>query len=156
MATTSNVSILHGEDNELNKLHVPVGTATVLARGDLIIYSGGAGIAMTANTDNTAFMGACLDLSRNGDTDDINVLLKGRLNITVSSSTYAIGEALTYNAGANGTAWVLAAVSSGAKGVAFSLQYKAANVTSLDVQINSFLVGISIGSGSGFWEGFAS
>jgi hypothetical protein len=78
------------------------------------------------------------------------------LNIGVASSTSAVGEALTDSAGANGTDWTLAAVTAGALGVAFSLEYQASNVTDLDVHIDSFLIGTALGSGLGLWEGFAA
>jgi len=156
MATTSNVKILYGEDDQLNKLHIGVASGTVLARGDFLKYSTGAVTAVAASTDNEAFIGVSLDLSRSGDTADVNVLLKGRLNVGVTSATYVVGEALTYATGANGTDWTFASVSSGADGMIFSLQYKASAVTVLDVHINSFLIGTSLGGGSGVWEGFAS
>jgi hypothetical protein len=156
MATTSNVTILYGEDDALNKLHMPIASATVIARGDLMEYESGAVTVVDAAGDNVTFVGVSLDLSRNGDTDDVNILLRGKLNLTVASATYAIGKALKYSSGANGTDWVLTGATSGADGIAWSAQYKGSSVTNLDVFFDSFLVGAGIGSGSGVWEGFAS
>lgn len=160
MANTSNVRILYGENgagDPLNLVHIPILTATVIANGDLIKYvnTAGGAVAVGANTDNVYFRGVSLDCSRSGETDPIQVLLRGRCTITVSSADYELGDALTYSAGANGTDWVLAAVSSGAKGMFWSMEYKA-SATSLTVQWDSFLIGTSIGSGSGPWESFAS
>lgn len=154
MATTSNVRIKYGTEDELNKLHCPVASATVLAPGDLLLYSTGAVSCVTADTDQVTFIGASLDISRNGDTAMVNVLLKGILNVGVTSAAYVVGEALGYVSGANGTDWTLASVSSGAKGIAHSLQVKTDD--ELDVIIDTFLISTSIGSGSGLWEAFAS
>lgn len=154
MAVTSNVVIKHGADDELNKLHCPVASATVLARGDFLLYSAGEVACVSASTDNEAFIGVSLDLSRAGDTAKVNVLLKGILNVGVSSAAYVVGEALGYVSGANGTAWTFASVSSGADGFVHSLQVKTDTV--LDVIMDTFLIGTSLGGGSGLWEGFAS
>jgi hypothetical protein len=160
MADTSNVRILYGDNgagDPLNLVHIPILTATVVAKGDLIKYvntSGGA-VVVGANTDNVYFRGISLFCSRTGETDPIQVLLRGRCTITTVSADYDIGDALTYNAGANGTDWVLAAVSSGSKGMFWAMEYKA-SATSLTVQWDSFLIGTSIGSGSGPWESFAA
>ena len=154
MATTSNVSVKHGTSDPLNKLHVPVASATVLAPGDFLLYSAGAVTCVTASTDNETFIGVSLDLSRNGDTAMVNVLLRGILNVGVTSAAYVVGEALTYAAGANGTDWTFASVSAGADGMVHSLQVKTDTV--LDVILDTFLIGASLGGGSGVWEGFAS
>lgn len=160
MANTSNVRILYGENgagDPLNLVHIPILTGTVLAPGDLTCYASttyGA-VAMTASSDNTSFRGLSLDYSASGQTDPIQVLLRGRCTITTSSATYELGDALKYSAGANGTDWVLAAASSGADGTFWSMEYKA-SATSLTVQWDSFLVSAGIGSGSGPWEAFAS
>lgn len=154
MATTSNVIIKHGQDDALNKLHCPVASATVLAPGDFLLYSAGEVACISASTDNETLIGVSLDISRNGDTAKVNVLLKGILNVGVTSAAYVVGEALGYSAGANGTDWTFASVSSGADGMVHSLQVKTDTV--LDVIIDTMLIGTSLGSGSGLWEGFAS
>lgn len=154
MATTSNVLIKNGADDELNKLHCPVDTATVLAPGDFLLYATGAVSCITASTDNETFIGVSLDISRTGDTAMVNVLLKGILNVGVTSAAYVVGEALVYSSGANGTAWTFASVSSGTDAIVHSLQVKTDTV--LDVIIDSFLIGASLGGGAGVWEGFAS
>jgi hypothetical protein len=155
-STNSNVEIYAGSNDALNMLHVPIASATTVAPGDLLKFSGGAAACVSASSDNTAFIGLSLDCSENGETQDINVLLRGRAIFTVTSAVYTVGEALTYASGANGADWALAAVTSGADGLFWSLQYNASAVTTLKVQWDSFFVGASIGTGSGFWEGFAS
>ena len=157
---TSNVRITYGDGGSahpLDLLNFPILTATTVGKGDLIQYvnTAGGAIVVSANTHNVYFRGLSLSASKSGETDDINVLLRGRCKIGTSSGTYEIGDALTYSSGANGTDWVLAAVSSGAKGMFWSIEYKA-TVTSLNVQWDSFLIGTGIGSGSGPWESFAA
>src|SRR5574343_359867 len=125
MATTSNVRFLYGLDDQLNKLHIPVASATVLAPGDLLEYESGAVTVVDAAGDNVTFAGVCIDLSRNGDTAPVNVLLRGRVNIGIDSATTAVGTAMKYSSGANGTDWKLTAASSGADGIMWSLEYNA-------------------------------
>ncbi len=157
MANSSNVHITYGDSplNPLDALHYDIATATVIARGDLIKYSSGAtGVqAVAANTDNTTFRGLSLDYSASGETYKVQVLHRGRCEVTVTSATYEIGDALTYSSGANGTDWALVGVTTGAKGMFWSLEYKASAATTLEVQWDSYLIGISIGS-SGPWESF--
>jgi hypothetical protein len=155
-SVVSNVEIYEGNQDGLNKLHIPIATAVTVAPGDLIKTDGTTATVMTAASDNASFIGLSLDVSKNGDTIPINVLLRGRAIIGCTSSTYAIGEALAWATGANGTDWTVAAVTSGADGTFFSLEYKASAVTTLKVQWDSFLIGASIGGGAGRWEGFAS
>lgn len=156
MATTSNVRFLHGMDDQLNKIHVPVASATVLAPGDLVEYESGAITVVDGASDNVTFIGASMDISRNGDTAYVNVLARGRINIGCTSATSVIGKAMKYAAGANGTAWSVVAATSGADGIMWSLEYNGSAVTDLDCHFDSFLVGAAIGSGNGLWEGFAS
>lgn len=155
-SVVSNVEIYAGESDPLNIVHYGVASATTLARGDLVKCATGAVTCVSASSDNTTFAGLSCDVSENGETRDVCVLTRGRCIIGVSSSTYSHHEALTYSAGANGTDWTLAAVSSGADGLFWSLEYKSSAVTSLKVQWDSLIIGASIGSGSGLWEGFAS
>lgn len=155
-STVSNNEIYAGTDNALNMLHFGVASATTLAPGDLVKCATGAVTCVSASSDNTAFVGLSLDVSENGETADVNVLLRGRATCGVDSATFTLGEALTYSSGANGTDWKLAAVSSGADGLFWALQYKSSAVTTLKVQWDSFMIGASLGSGAGLWEGFAS
>lgn len=156
MATTSNVRVLHGDADPLNKLHFEIASATVVAPGDLMEYESGAVTVVDAAGDNVTFVGVSLDLSRNGDTAPLNVLMRGRVNIGCTSATSVVGKAMKYATGANGTDWVLEAATSGADGIMWSLKYNASAVTSLDCHFDAFLIGAGIGSGSGVWEGFAS
>lgn len=156
MATTSNVRFLYGDSDQLNKLHFPVATATVLAPGDLVEYESGAITVIDGASDNTTFTGCSLDISRNGDTAMVNVLLRGRINITCVSATSAIGDAFKYYAGANGTDWSVTAATAGADGIMWALEYNASAVTDLDCHFDVFLIGAGIGGGAGTWEGFAS
>jgi len=156
MATTSNVRFLYGEDDQLNKLHFPVASATVLAPGDLVEYESGAITVVDEAGDNTTFVGCSLDMSRNGDTAMVNVLLRGRVNIGIDSATTAVGTAMKYSSGANGTAWKLTAAASGADGIMWSLEYNASAVTVLDCAYDAFAIGAGIGSGAGVFNGFAS
>lgn len=156
MATKSNVRFLHGQDDQLNKLHFPVASATVLAPGDLVEYESGAITVIDGASDNTTFVGCSIDLSRNGDTAMVNVLLRGRVNIGIDSATTAVGTAMKYSSGANGTDWKLTAASSGADGIMWSLEYNGSAVTDLDCAFDAFAIGAGIGGGSGVFNGFAS
>jgi len=155
MATTSNVIIRHGEESELNKIKTAVGSSTVLARGDLIELTSGSAVAVNAAGDNATFAGVSVDLSESGETVKVGTLLRGICKITVTSTTYDIGDSLKYSAGANGTAWSLAKATSGADGIMWSREYQASSVTTLEVQWDSFLVG-GFGAAAGLWEKHAA
>jgi len=153
----SNVSILHGESDPLNKLVYDVSTSTAIGRGDLLKESSNVATVVTAVGDNDSFIGVSLDSHSTVKTaNKLNVLLRGRVNIGCASATYSRGDALKYNAGANDTAWSLTAASSGQDGIMWSIEYAASAVTDLDCAFDAFLVGAGIGSGSGHWEGFAA
>jgi len=156
MAQTSNFNILYGDGDQLNKLHVGIASATVLAPGDLVECTGGNAVAVDASSDNVTFAGVGLDYSANGSTAKYNVLLRGRGNVTVVSATYDIGDSLKYSAGANGTAWVLTKATAGADGIMWSLEYQSSAVTNLDVQWDSFIGVGGYGGGAGLWEKHAA
>lgn len=160
MATSSNVQVLHGDEISINKWNFPVTIATsgTIAPGDLITFETSTLDLVDAAGDNSKFLGVSLEykVSTYDDNATCEVLLRGIVNIGVSSTTYAVGNALKYSAGANGTAWTLAKATSGADGIMWCMEYSASNLTDADCYFDSFLVGTGIGSGTGLWEGFAA
>jgi hypothetical protein len=156
MAQTSNVRILSASPAERDTQYFPVTIATsgTIAPGDLVTFESTTIDLVDAAGDNVYFVGVSMQykVSTYDDNGWLNVLLRGSVNIGVSETTYAPGQILKYNAGANGTSWVLEKATSGADGIMWSLEYQASNVTTLDVAFDSFLIGTGAGSGAGFWE----
>jgi hypothetical protein len=156
MATVSNVYVLYGTEDQLNKFHAPVTAATTYAPGDLVMFSSTVLAIMAAESDFATFTGVSLDLSRAGDDADLNVLRRGIVNLKagVSSATYTPGLAIKYVSGANGTDWVLAAATGGRSGIMWSNEY-AATVTSLDAVFDAYVAG-GVAAGEGLWDRLAS
>jgi len=160
MATTSNVRILHGGEDELSRVNYPVTIATsgTFARGDLMTFETSTLKLVDNSNDNTVFVGVSNEYKESGDNYTANATVLNRciIKIGCTSATYGIHNALKYAAGANGTDWSVVVASSGADGIMWSLQYAASAITTINALIDVRLIGTALGSGTGIWEGFAS
>jgi len=143
MAEKSNIVKVYGDDSPFGSIFLTVGSSTVLAPMDLVKRSSGAAVAQTAG--NIAdFVGPSNDLSRNGDTENMQIYLRCICTCQVTSATYIIGQSLVSSAGANGTAWNLADATSGENGIAWSREYKSSSVTTLEVLFDAYLTGNAV------------
>jgi len=119
MATSSNVEI---REYELcGVVDLPVGSSTVLAKGDLIDSSGGSAVAHQG--DNSYFVGVALEGSENGSVSPIAVatIAKVYTKLAASPTTSVVfGEACKYSAGANGTNWAVTKAT--AEGIMWALE----------------------------------
>jgi hypothetical protein len=153
MATTSNVTILYGDHDQINKFHAPIASGTVAAPGDLMRFVSSALLVMAQLTDADTFTGVSLDISKDGDTEDVNVLRRGIVNIGCTSAAYTPGLAVGWAAGANGTAWSLVTVTAGAHGIMWANEYTG-TVTDLDCAFDAFVAG-GVTAGTGLWDRLA-
>jgi hypothetical protein len=156
MADVSNVLIKYGVEDQYNKFHMPVASGTVVAPGDLVLFTTTAATVLAAAADCATFTGVSCDLSRSGDVEPIAVLRRGIVGIPVSAATYTPGLAVTWAAGANGTNWELVGVSTGALGIMWANCYKVvASVSAIDCVFDAFKVG-GVAAGEGLWDKLAT
>jgi len=121
-STSSNVGILAHDEIAVVKL--PVASGTTLAEGDLIDYSSGDAVAVTAS-GNTAWVGVAMEGSESGEVFEIAIATRCIISIkVVSTSTDAAtpGAAFTWSAGANGTDWQVTSCSAGLAGRMWAIE----------------------------------
>lgn len=123
-----------------NSVMAEVASATVLEKGFFISYESNKAVPMDAVTEDATFLGICNDDSADGDTDDVEVLLKCEIRVDVVSATYSILQGLKYSAGSATVDYKLVDDSS-ANTIAFSLEEKTSAVTRLKVLIDVVALG---------------
>ena len=123
-----------------NSVMAEVASATVLEKGFFISYESNKAVVMDLVTDDATFLGICNDDSANGDTDDVEVLLKCEIRVDVVSATYSILQGLKYSAGSATVDYKLVDDGS-ANTIAFSLEEKTSAVTRLKVLIDVVALG---------------
>ncbi len=103
MAVKSNITILNVDP--LGIVKVKVGSATVLAEGDLINFNGTAAVVQEGN--NPTFLGVAMEGSESGQTHQISVATHCIISaLLVSGGTAGVlGDAYKRNAGSNGVDW---------------------------------------------------
>jgi hypothetical protein len=148
MAETSNVIILEGNEELRGSVYPTVASATVLAKGDLISASSGAAIAYAGDPD--IFLGVSNESSKNGETKKIKVYIQAVITIGCTAATYEFGDPMEYSSGANGTAWSLVKATTGENAIAWSRQYSASNLTTLEVMVDGYRVGAALAD-KGLW-----
>ena len=120
MAATSNIKVLTLPTSLLHIIQYPKKASEVLAQGDLLEENGSSAEAVDG-TANNIFLGVCMTGSLAADTRDIAVMIKGVIKVQMAAGESAsFGSALTYSAGANGTAWTFAAAT--AEGIVWALE----------------------------------
>lgn len=87
----------------------PIASATTVGVGDLISVESDLATVYSQDSDDQYFIGPSQDASQSGETIDIVTYGKCVAKVTVSSSTYGLGEKLEYVSGGNGTAWIFEA-----------------------------------------------
>lgn len=123
-------------DGKFDRLTVPVQSATVIGKGDLISYESGYAVPLDLAAEDATFLGASEDQSAVGETLDIVVLTKVIGSVPVESAAYTIGQALAYNA-SNTTL-----ESSTANTIAWSMEdTSGVSKTSLKVLIDTVILG---------------
>jgi len=93
-----NVKLRIMGDDQLDRISVPIESATVVASGDLISYEGGYAVKLDAAAEDATFLGVSESQSKVGETDDLVVIRKCIAESVVASAAYTIGAALAYNA----------------------------------------------------------
>ena len=81
-------------DGRLDRLPFQVKSSTVLSLNDLVYASANYIYKATAATHDAKAVGFVMGESASGDTDDLNVSLRGFADIDTVSATYTIGQAL--------------------------------------------------------------
>lgn len=100
-------------DQKLDRVSVPVASATEIDQYDLISLESNLAVKMDAEAEDATFLGVSESQSKNGETDNISVLRKGVFEVNAEAATYTIGQALMLNntnqtleaATANSIAW---------------------------------------------------
>ena len=95
----SGVLIVAYDEGALDRASLPVASATVIRKGDLISLESNKAVLLDDATEDATFAGISESESASGETDDITVLRRCIVEITVGSATYDYGNGLKYNAG---------------------------------------------------------
>jgi hypothetical protein len=146
-STYSNVVIR--DYDPISVIKLPVVSATVIAKGDLIDASADTATTLVAAChagDNSLFFGVALEGSESGEVKDISIATIAKVNIkVVSGSTDALpGDAFKYSAGANGTAWQVTKATS--EGIMWALE------PVLDTAEGVFLINSHALAGGFIWD----
>lgn len=120
MAASSNIKILTLPVKYLHVIDYPKKTDEVIAQGDLL-EENGSGAEVVDGADNSIFIGVAAGGAEADGPNTIAVMIKGVIFVTMASGQSAtFGQALKYNAGANGTDWDFAQAA--AEGVIWALE----------------------------------
>lgn len=120
MAASSNIKILTLPVKYLHVIDYPKKTDEVIAQGDLLEENGN-GAEVVDGADNSIFIGVAAGGAEADGPNTIAVMIKGVIFVTMASGQSAtFGQALKYNAGANGTDWDFAQAA--AEGVVWALE----------------------------------
>ncbi len=158
------IDIVQVPNDKLDIIALPVASGTIIARGDLVNTSSGNSVVVDAAGDNASYAGVSGSLSRNGDTAKITVYCRCIFNGSMSgSSTLYAGVGLVFNAGpatsgshTGTTSWTFVEDSSGADIIAWANENLTSSAGPFEIRTDSFMVGVGVGSGAGFWEGPAA
>ena len=98
-------------DEKLDKVGVPIASATVIPAGSLVSYESGLAVLLNAEAEDATFIGVAETASKAGETDPMTVIKRGIFEVGVVSAAYTIGAPLMYSASgllaatANTIAW---------------------------------------------------
>jgi len=102
------VNFLMTSSNPVDFVRVPVASATVITKGQLVSWESNKGVLMDLVTEDATFIGVAYTETRNGETDDIVVCQNCVVEIDSTSAAYNnVGAGLKYAAGDASTAYSL-------------------------------------------------
>lgn len=123
------VKIRKYSDGKLDRLMIPIASATAIVKGEALSYESGNAVKVDASTDDATFIGISDDdhLANSGATK-ISCIINCVADAPVQSASYTLGQGLKYN-----TAGTLEGTT-GADLIAWSLEDTATtSVTTLKV-----------------------
>lgn len=120
MAASSNIKILTLPVKYVHVIEYPKASSEAIAQGDLL-EENGSGAEVVDGAANDIFIGVAVDGSASAEVEPIAVMIRGVIFVTMASGQSAtFGQALKYNAGANGTDWDFATAT--AEGIIWALE----------------------------------
>ena len=120
MAASSNIKILSLPVQYVHVIEYPKASTEVIAQGDLL-EENGSGAEVVDGAANDVFIGVAMTGCVSASVAPIAVMIKGVIFVTMGAGESAtFGQALKYNAGANGTDWDFATAT--AEGIVWALE----------------------------------
>lgn len=126
-----NVKVRKENDYKINTQTLPVETATVISKGDLVSYESGYAVLVDAAADDATFVGVSMSATKAGEVEPIVIQMQCIAEATVDSAAYTYGQSLTIGTGTGALA------DGGANTIAWSvIDTASVDVTSLKILVD--------------------
>lgn len=128
--------LLYG-DGKLDRVSVPIATATAVVKGEFVCYEAGYVTKMDAATDDATFIGVSeMDHPANSGATDLTIITNCVVLTPATTASYSFGSGVKYNTGgyveADGAANTIGHVWA---------NYGTASVTSLKIMVDTYKLG---------------